>query len=136
MLESGHREANNGNRAHSGEIFETKRKDVSGRVDLFSESGENYLPKGTMLVFDKSIQYATEGGAADSHLRKATIMGEGILRLPDGKDISVHDLIPGQKAKVVLSSDIAKEDLMRHGIVELPSDVVNDDLRQDGIVEI
>ncbi|MEK7156789.1 MAG: hypothetical protein AAB790_03195 [Patescibacteria group bacterium] len=136
MLESKHTEANASKRAEGGEIFKTKVIDVSGRVDFSSKSSENYLPKGTLLLFDRSIQYVTKGGAVDSHLRKATIMGEGIMRLPDGKEISVHDLISNQKAKVILSSDIVKEDLERHRIVELPSDTVNEDLRQDGIVEL
>lgn len=119
MLESRHSESNNNNRAHSGEIFRTKLRDAMGRVDLFSESGENYLPRGTMLVFDKNIKYVTEGGAANSFFRKATIMGEDVMRLPDGKDISVYDLVPNQTARVVLSSDIVNEDLRRDGIVEI-----------------
>ncbi len=106
------------NHPKSGEIFVTKRKDSVDRVDFFPESGDAYLPRGTMLEFDRNILYVKENGSTDSKFRKATIMGEGILRLPDGIDISVHDLIPNQTAKVLLSSDIVDEDLERHGILE------------------
>jgi len=106
-------------RAQSGDRFETKSKDNAGRVTLRSESEGLYPARGTMLVFEHNISYVISRGTFTARFRNATVISDDIVRLPDGKEIPVQDLVPNQTARVVLSSDIVDEDLRRHGIVEI-----------------